>query len=660
MTKSPRIFNYLLIALFTFALGFYMGGAGCGTSKTGDDTAADKKAAEKAQPADKQAAPAEDRYAVPVGDSYAKGASAEEALITIIEFSEFQCPFCSRVNPTITQLLNDYPGQVRVAFKHNPLPFHKDAEPASVAALAAGEQGKFWEMHDLLFQNQRELNRENFEKFAQQIGLDMDKFKAALDNPAPYVAKIKKDQAQAEQFAARGTPHLFINGIRLRGAQPIDAFKKVVDAELPKAKAAKEAGAKDIYAEVIKGAKTKGDEPKPPTPAAKEDDKAVFAVPTGDQTGSAQGNVKGALVTIIEFSDYQCPFCSRAEGTIDEIVKEYGDKVRVFFKHNPLPFHKDAMPASKAALAARNQGKFWEMHKLLFANQKALAAADLEKYAQQIGLNMDKFKKDMADPALENEIKNDQAVAANFGARGTPAFFINGRKLVGAQPITAFKALIDEVMASAQKIGKTGDALYAEVIKNGLKKAEAPAARNEPPQEDPNKVYDVPAGDSYFKGGKNAPVTIVEFSEFQCPFCSRVNPTMKKLEEKYGDKIKVVFKHSPLPFHKDAELASVAALAAGEQGKFWEMHDLLFANQKALGKDSLIKYGEQLGLNMGKFKAALDNPAPYVAKIKEDQALGAKNGARGTPTFFINGKKIVGAQPYENFEKMVEEALKAK
>ena len=120
-------------------------------------------------------------------------------------------------------------------------------------------------------------------------------------------------------------------------------------------------------------------------------------------------------------------------------------------KQNPLPFHKDAKPAAMAVLAAHEQGKFWEMHNLIFENNKALKRPDLDKYAQQVGLNVAKFKSYMDEGKGEAQIKADQAQAASVGARGTPAFFINGRSLSGAQPFASFKAIIDEELKGGPK-----------------------------------------------------------------------------------------------------------------------------------------------------------------------------------------------------------------
>ena len=143
------------------------------------------------------------------------------------------------------------------------------------------------------------------------------------------------------------------------------------------------------------------------------------------------------------------------------------------------------------------------------------------------------------------------------------------------------------------------------------------------------------------KGPASAPVTLVAFSDFQCPFCSRAVPTLHQLETDYAGKLRVAFKQLPLPFHDKAHLAAEAALAANEQGKFWQIHDKLFANQQALDRASLEKYASELGLDLAKFKAALDS-GKYKDKVDAEAREGAAVGATGTPTFFVNGTRIVG------------------
>ena len=144
--------------------------------------------------------------------------------------------------------------------------------------------------------------------------------------------------------------------------------------------------------------------------------------------------------------------------------------MRVAFKHNPLSFHNRAMPAAKAAQAAGRQGKFWEMHDKLFENNKDMSDANFKVWAKEIGLNVKKFEKDMADPDLEKEIKQMQADGIKIGARGTPAFFINGRFLSGAQPAANFQKVIDEELEKAKKLVATGVSrrkVYERTVEHG-------------------------------------------------------------------------------------------------------------------------------------------------------------------------------------------------
>jgi len=588
-------------------------------------------------------------YKVPVGESHQKG--PDDALVTIVEFSDFQCPFCNRVNPTLTQIQKTYGDDVRFVFKHNPLPFHKDAPLASEYALAAGEQGKFWEMHDKIFANQKQLKKDDLEGYAKSLGLDMDKVHAFIESGAGKKA-IAQDQKVARQIGAGGTPAFFINGVKLSGAQPFNAFKKVIDERLAAAKAlvAKGTDKDEVYAALIADGRT--------TPAPRpEAQKRRQAPPDTRQKvalvdGTPAKGGKKPLVTIVEFSDFQCPYCSRVNPSIDRAMKEYGDDLQVRFRNQPLSFHKQALPAAKAALAAHEQGKFWEMHDVLFKNQRALGEDQLKGYAKQLGLDLARFEKDMASPAIAKVIEKDQADARKYGARGTPTLFVNGTPVRGAQPYPRIKAIIDEELALAKKLMK-GGATRANVYGKVL--AEAPKAQAAAPAA-PSKPVDIELGKAPVQGDPKAPVKVVMYSDFQCPFCSRVNPSIEKLQEEYGKKVVVAFKHFPLSFHKDAKPAAIASLAAHRQGKFWEMHEKLFENQKALSRDDLVGYAKDLGLNVSKFKKDLDDPA--LAKwVDQDMAEGAKVGVRGTPATFINGQMVSGAQPYDKFKSLVDEAL---
>jgi len=593
-------------------------------------------------------------------DSPAKG--PKNAKVTIVEWSDFQCPFCSRVVPTLKQIEDTYAKDVRVVFRNQPLPFHQNAKPAAEAAMAANEQGKFWEMHDKLFSNQQQLDRASLDKYAQEIGLDMNKFKAALDKEKNK-DRIKKDTDDAANFGARGTPNFFINGRNFRGAQPLDSFKEVINEEIKKADAKVAAGTPrgKLYASFTEKGLAKA--AAPPPPPGQPDDKTRFKA---DVKGAPIKGAKDALVTIVQFSDFQCPFCSRVEPTIDQVMKEYNGKVRVAWRDLPLPFHPNALPAAIAARAAGEQGKFWEMHNKIFADQQHMDRETYEKYAGELGLNMGKFKAALDAQKGKEAIEADAAAGGKIGARGTPAFFINGKFLSGAQPFEAFKAKIDEELKTAEGMVAKGTPkghVYEAILKEA--KSEVPAApaaagggEDKGPEAD-TKIYAVKAGDSAAKGPKTAPLEVIIFSDFQCPFCSRVEPTLTQMEKEYGNKVRFVWKNYPLPFHNNAEPASEAAMAAHAQGKFWQMHDKLFQNQQALDQANLDKYAQEVGLNMAKYKADVE-AKKYKATIEAETKEGQAVGVNGTPAVFINGRKISGAYPFETFKKIADEELAKK
>ena len=165
------------------------------------------------------------------------------------------------------------------------------------------------------------------------------------------------------------------------------------------------------------------------------------------------------------------------------------------------------------------------------------------------------------------------------------------------------------------------------------------------------------APDDPVVGNASAPVTVVEFSDFQCPFCQRVVPTLKQVRDTYGDRVRVVWKDFPLTsIHPQAFKAAEAGQCAREQGKFWEYHDRLFANQQALEPDLLKKYALETGLDAAKFNACLDT-AKYAERVQAQMGLGNQLGVSSTPSIFINGRMVSGAQPYETFTTIIDEEL---
>jgi protein-disulfide isomerase len=164
--------------------------------------------------------------------------------------------------------------------------------------------------------------------------------------------------------------------------------------------------------------------------------------------GHSKGGDKSAPVTIVEFSDYECPYCSRAEEVVKKVLDEYKGKVRLVYRDYPLPNHGKAQKASEAALCAGDQGKYWEMHEKLFANQSGLDLPQLKGYASGIsGLDTAKWQKCLDSGEKAKVVEASKKAGDQAGVNGTPAFFINGRLLSGAQPFDKFKAVIDHELA---------------------------------------------------------------------------------------------------------------------------------------------------------------------------------------------------------------------
>lgn len=223
---------------------------------------------------------------------------------------------------------------------------------------------------------------------------------------------------------------------------------------------------------------------------------------------------------------------------------------------------------------------------------------------------------------------------------------------------SATAAEIDEVRDTQKKILDRLDA-QDKVLQEILKKVQALPAGGGRAAVDPNKVYTLPIGDSPVKGDKKAKVAIVEFSDFQCPFCARSMAFVKEVTDAFPKDVKVVYKHLPLTqIHPNAMPAAKASVAAQNQDKFWEMHDELFANYNKLTPENIKASAEKIGLDMKKFEA--DSASPDTEKkIQADMKLAAESAVTGTPTFFMNGKRMMSRE-MPVVKTQIEEELKKK
>jgi len=603
----------------------------------------------------------EELYNVDLGAAVFRG--PKDAPVTVVNFSDFQCPFSKRSVDVMETLLKKYNGKVRYVFKHFPLSFHKWAKPASYAAVAAQNQGKFWEYYAKLYTDVKNINEETIVNYAKELKLDMDKFNADRTS-AETAAKVQADITQGSLFGVRGTPTLFINGVRIVGANSAK-IEETITKQIAVGEQLRAKGVRDPYFEIVKNGKRKFIPPKREPPAVSHDVYKV-EIPAHAPVWGAED----ALVTMVLFDDFECPFCLRLYGTYEQLKKDYAGRIRIAFINLPLGFHKKAKDAAYLAAAAHKQGKFWEVYNFLFTKQKEWNRVPdfkewLETNKADIPADWETLKKDMESKEIEKIVEEDIKTASSFGLRGTPASFVNGRFISGALPIDSFKKVIDEELKKAEGKGLKGDAFYREIIKDG-KPAVAKANGNKAEKEDPNKVYPIKlSGKEAVKGAKNPKVTIIEFSDFQCPFCSKAFATVEGVSEKYKNDVKIVYKNLPLGSHKEAKPAALFAHAVkklyGDE-KFFQLASILYAKQKEWNsnpEEKFAAYAKEVGADWTKVKAEMAKPGTEAA-VSEDIREAGNLNLRGVPAFFVNGKKVSGAKPAEFFESMIESVLKEK
>lgn len=370
-----------------------------------------------------------------------------------------------------------------------------------------------------------------------------------------------------------------------------------------------------------------------------------------------------APVTIVMFGDLQDPFTARVTPTLRELMAQFGrDKLRLVFRHNPLPFHPNAKPAAIAAqLVFDREGTlpFFQFVDLALESPKSLDQAGLVRFAREVGVrDLQSFEASLTDAAITARIDRTIELAGALELNGTPGFLINGRPLMGAQPLQAFRSAVTAALAEA---GAGGDRACAMARANAPTRPKPPSPP--PPSgnvEDELAVFRVPITGSPSRGGTQPLVTIVMFGGYQDPFSKRAETTLQELMTKYGGDLRIVWKDKPLPFHKNAmPSASLARQALAQQGVrgFWLAYKKLM-DATALDQADLDRIATELGLSPRNVKAVFA-AGTHKAAIDTDTKLGDDLQVSGTPSFFVNGRKLVGAQPKATFEKLIDEQLEA-
>jgi protein-disulfide isomerase len=448
----------LLLALPLLLLACPRGG---GTVPPGEGGGEDRTRVEDARalpsfaPEGRRAGPVEiERFYVPLSDSPARGPA--DAAVTVVMFSDFECPYCKAGHEILEELRVRYPGAVRVAYKAFPLDMHPHALLAAMAARSAQSQGKFWGFHDRLF-SQRGLDLPTILEHASAAGLDLAALRRDLE-ALEHGPEVSRDLRLGRRIGVSSTPTFFINGRMLTGAQPIEEFELLVEEELAQAEQWLQQGVprEGIYEHAIRDGYRKVVY----TDDRRADPDAVVPVPLG---GSPRLGPDDAPVTIVTFGDFECPYCVRGHETMEGLRERYGARLRVVYKHSPLAFHSHAFVAARASVAAQAQGKFWAFHDALYARQARFDQSEIQAIAKEVGLDMKKFRKAMESRELDRAIEDDLALAMSLGVSGTPAYFVNGRAVHGAQPELVFRLMIEEELeraAAATARGVAAGELY--------------------------------------------------------------------------------------------------------------------------------------------------------------------------------------------------------
>ena len=410
---------------------------------------------------------------------------------------------------------------------------------------------------------------------------------------------------EAKGFGVTAAPTFFINGRKLVGARSVSDFQRIIDEELGLTK-------------TVQVPQLQPSVPSRPP---------VVEIDIGDAP------VKGpqdAPIVIVEFSDFQCPFCARALPTVENVLQRYPNQVRWVFKHFPLDFHADAPLAHAAALAAREQGKFWEMHDLIFLRQRAMKRNHLIQYARELRLDVDQFIADMDSGKYRAQIDQDIVEGRRLGVNGTPTFFVNGQRLVGARPMSDFVTLIENQLRSARRQSLPHD---------------VPTPSLAPPSE------------LSALGPASALVQVEAFMDLASPLSAQTLSVLKAIQGKHPSEVRLAIRHLPQAFHPEARLIHQAALAAGEQGKYWEMQELMVTQRGRLDRATFVVYARELALDEAAFTDALDQQK-YGEILEQDRAAGLQRDVRGVPTVFVNGRRLDGVPSLKVLSEWVEHELR--
>ena len=606
------------------------------------------------------------------------------AKVTIIQIADFQCLFSALAFVTMDQLRQVYGDNLRFVFVNLPISSHR----AAVAAMAAHQQGKFWEMYAKLFQRSGALSDVDYAQWAKALNLDTAQFAKDVADPQT-AARVDRDVAVAAALDVRATPGFFVNGVFVLGAESLDKFKNVIDAQLWKADRLLQAGATlgaDLHAKALRANNpAQADDilrlvfghdappPKVPPPEPIEGTRAdttVWQVPVrGDEPSVGPGN---ALVTLVAFVDYQCPFSAKYDAELLAFQKAHKRQVRLVFKNLPMSYHRDARGAAEVAMCAHAQGKYPAVAHHMYTHRAELGAATLQRAVVALGVAPDRLAACLKDGTVTKAIETDEEEAEKAQVTGTTTLFFQGRKLTKDRSTDTLKAMLHEELRKAEALvrqGVSAKQVYARTVGNGKVVMPAPLLKA--------AVALLHNEGAATLGDPKAETQVTVFLDLQSPDSRQLLPLVHELQKRMNGKIRVAVRHFPLsdqcnPYvprdmHPAACLAAKWCLAAEAQGKFWplvtrvaEDYALMMPNEGDMAGRLLAQHTKlaawalEVGMNA---THAADSVArgQFARQITADVDDAHDAGVTNSSTLFVDGRLYTGPRTAEALEKTIEQ-----
>jgi protein-disulfide isomerase len=545
----------------------------------------------------------------------ARGAKAP--LVVVTTFEDFECPYCSRVGPLSERVLETFPNDVQIQFRNYPLAFHPLAVPTARAAIAAGQQGKFWEMYDLLFKSQATWSK-------QHIEVEITKVEWAEDGETATIT------------LNRGAPSCLM----------------AVDGKSGTCKYNEAVACSSKLASECTGFGVRGSD------TGRLGRRLLFKVTKVDENES----------TAVVAADKR-------------LTTEFWEKKDLNNDGNDDGWEKKGLPTERLQRLVR-AGDSVRIVRRGRTNDEAFTNT-LVTMAEKLGLDVDKFKADLIPSddgdSIKDRLNQDLAKAQRCGARGTPTILVNGLKVekqlqdksltqvalrMIRDQIRRGMLLLDQGVDRADVPAKlTSENLSSEKLASWLIQDVPLGAKalstTIPSRPQPKKIL----GDRTHLldlkraprlGAARSPHTLTVFSDFECPYCSRMAKPLHDLAEMAPGKVAIHFKHFPLGFHRRAKPAAVASYCAQKQGKFWEYHDAIFANARNLSDDDLRGHAKTLALDLKGFDDCIASKEASDF-VDEDMAEGKKAGVRGTPTVLIDGRLYQGDRSPQGLLRTIEQ-----